>query len=286
MIGVTGATGQLGRLVIKSLLEKTEATNIVALVRDVDKAEDLETLGVQVRHADYDQPESLTATLQGIDKLLLISSSEVGKRVQQHQAVIDAAKGADLTLFAYTSLLKADTSPMMLAEEHKITEAAIKAAELPAVILRNGWYTENHTQNIGGVLEAGAMAGAAEQGALHTASRKDYAEAAAAVLTSDDSHVGKVYELAGDEGFTLEQYSAEITRQSGKELATHLLSEADFAQLLVQIGLPEGFAAVLADSEAQAAKGWLAETSGTLSTLIGRPTTPLADSVAKALKAL
>jgi len=283
MIAITGANGQLGRLVITSLLEKTDAANIIALVRNPDSAAELKTLGIEVRQADYNKPETLINAFEGVDKLLLISGSEVGSRVQQHQAVIDAVKDKGLTLFAYTSILKADASPMILAQEHKVTEQAIKDAGLPAVILRNGWYSENYTQSIGGVLAGGTVAGAAEQGKLHTAARKDYAEAAAIVLTSELSHVGNVYELAGDEGFTLGQYAAEISRQSGKHIQFQSMAGGDFANLLVQIGLPEGFAGVLADAEIQAASGWLADDSKTLSELIGRDTTPLAESITAAL---
>ena len=283
MIAITGANGQLGRLVITHLLEKTDAKNIVALVRNLDSAAELQALGIEVRQADYNKPETLANAFEGIDKLLLISSSEIGSRAQQHQAVIDAVKDKGLALFAYTSILRADTSPMMLAQEHKVTEQAIKEAALPAVILRNGWYSENYTQSIAGVLEAGMLAGAGKEGKLFTAARNDYAEAAATVLTSEQSHAGKVYELAGDEGFTLAEYAAEIAKQSGKSIQFKDMSEADFSNLLVQVGLPKGLADVLADSEACAADGWLAEDSKTLSQLIGRDTTPLAESIAAVL---
>lgn len=285
MIAITGATGKLGRLVIESLLSKTEASNLVALVRNPQAADDLKALGLQVRQADYDKPETFTTALEGVTKLLLISGSEVGKRAQQHQAVIDAAKAAKLELFVYTSLLHADTSKMMLADEHKVTEAAIKAAELPAVILRNGWYTENYVESVGGVLHAGAVAGAAKNGVMNTAARKDYAEAAAVVLTSAQPEIGRVYELAGDKGFTLAQYAAEIAKQTGKTINYAPMSQTEFNDMLVGVGLPEGLAAMLADSEANAAEGSLADNSGDLSALIGRPTTPLAETLAAALNA-
>ncbi|WP_022953175.1 SDR family oxidoreductase [Leucothrix mucor] len=285
MIAITGATGKLGRLVIESLLSKTEASNLVALVRNPQAADDLKALGLQVRQADYDKPETFTTALEGVSKLLLISGSEVGKRAQQHQAVIDAAKAAKLELFVYTSLLHADTSKMMLADEHKVTEAAIKATELPAVILRNGWYTENYVESVGGVLHAGAVAGAAKDGVMNTAARKDYAEAAAVVLTAAQPEIGRVYELAGDEGFTLAQYAAEIAKQTGKTINYAPMSQTEFNDMLVGVGLPEGLAAMLADSEANAAEGSLADNSGDLSALIGRPTTPLAETLAAALNA-
>lgn len=282
MIAITGANGQLGQRVIQSLLTRTTANNILALVRNPDTAGALKAQGVQVRKADYNDPATLAAAFQGVDKLLLISGSEIGSRVPQHRAVIDAAVEAGVGLIAYTSILKADTSPLILAQEHKATEALIKASGLPAVILRNGWYTENYTQSIQGVLQAGVVAGAAAQGKLHTAARKDYAEAAAVVLTSDQQ-AGKVYELAGDHGFTLADYAAEISRQTGRNIPFSAMTGADFEALLVQVGLPAGLAAVLAETEVHAADGWLADTSGTLSALIGRPTTPVAETIAESL---
>ncbi|HBR96748.1 MAG TPA: NAD(P)-dependent oxidoreductase [Gammaproteobacteria bacterium] len=286
MIAVTGASGQLGRLVITALLQRTNAADIVALVRNPDKVSDLAAQGVQVRAFDYNAPDTLAPALSGVDKLLLISASDIGSRLPQHQAVIDAANASGVNLLAYTSILRADSSLLALAEEHKATEAAIQASGLPAVILRNGWYTENYTQSIGGVLQAGAVAGAAKDGRLHTAARADYAEAAAVVLTANDDHAGKVYELAGDAGFTLADYADEIARQSGKTIAYQAMSGEAFTAMLVSIGLPDAFAGLLADAEVNAADGWLAHDGNDLSTLIGRPTTPLSDSVTAALAGL
>lgn len=282
MIAVTGANGQLGQWVIKSLLTKTPAESIIALVRNPEKAASLKSMGVQVRKADYNEPDSLTQALIDVEKLLLISSSEVGQRVQQHAAVIDAAKAARVSLLVYTSILKADTSPLILAQEHKETEALLKASGLPVAILRNGWYTENYTESLAGVLQAGAVLGAAEEGRLYTASRQDYAEAAAVVLTSPNQ-VGKIYELAGDKGFTLAEYAQEISKQTSKEIPYKNLAMNAFTELLIQVGLPEGFAGAIADSEVHAANGWLAEDSQTLSRLIGRPTTPLSETITAAL---
>lgn len=282
MIGVTGASGQLGRLVIDNLLKKTDASQVVALVRNAGHADDLQALGVEVRQADYDQPDTLQEAFAGLDKLLLISSNAVGQRFPQHQAVIDAAKEAGVRLLAYTSILNCDTNPMMLADEHKQTEAAIQESGVPAVILRNGWYTENYTMNLPSILQAGVVPGAAAEGKLHTAARNDYAEAAAVILTTDDQ-AGKVYELAGDNGYTLAEFAAEITAQSGKQVNYQSMTGDELAQLLVQVGLPEGFAAALADSEVHAANGFLEQQCGTLSALIGRPTKPLSDSIAQVL---
>lgn len=283
MIAVTGATGQLGRLVIQALLARTDASNILALVRSPEKAKHFASLGVSVRQADYNQPETVRSALKGVKKLLLISSSAVGERVSHHQAVIEAAKHADLSLFAYTSILKADTSPMALAQEHSITEQMIKMANLPAVILRNGWYTENYSQAVDLAVHNGFVVGAAGQGRFYTASRADYAEAAAVVLTSTENQVGKVYELAGDTGFTLSEFAQEIAQQSGRAISYNNVTGEEYAALLIKMGLPEGFAGALADSEVHAGKGWLANGDRAMSQLIGRGTTSLKKSIEAAL---
>jgi len=282
MIIITGATGQLGRLVIAALLEKVPAASIVAAVRNVDKAQDLAALGVQVRYADYNQADSWNAALQGAEKVLLISSSEVGQRTQQHQTVIDAAKRAGVKLLAYTSILKADTSALILAEEHRETEAAIQASGLPSVLLRNGWYTENYTLGVPTALSYGAVFGCAGDGRIASAGRADYAEAAAAVLTSDHQ-AGKVYELAGDSAYTLSELAAEIGRQGGKVIDYVNLSEQEFASVLIDAGLPDAFATLLVDADAGVAKGALLDDSGQLSELIGRPTLSLEAAVKAAL---
>ncbi|HYD39733.1 MAG TPA: NAD(P)H-binding protein [Anaeromyxobacter sp.] len=202
MIAVTAATGHLGRLVLEELLQKVPAGQVIAAVRNPDKAKDLVARGVEVRTADYDQPATLDAALQGAEKLLFISGSEAGKRGPQHRAVVDAARRAGVKLVAYTSILHADTTPLALAAEHKETEAALHASGLPVVLLRNSWYTENYTERLGPVLQRGVVLGAAGEGRVAAAARADYAAAAAAVLTTP-GHEGKVYELAGDAPFTL-----------------------------------------------------------------------------------
>jgi NAD(P)H dehydrogenase (quinone) len=284
-IAVTGATGQLGRLVIAQLRAIAPQARIVGLVRNPAKAQDIADLGVELRVADYDAPETLDAALAGVDKLLLISSSAVGQRIAQHSHVIDAAKAAGVTLLAYTSILRADTSPMALATEHLATEKLIRASGIPLVLLRNGWYTENYTGSIGAALQHNAVLGAAGTGRISGAARADYAAAAVAVLTGD-AQAGKVYELAGDTGFTLADYAAEIAAQSGKPVVYRDLPEADYAAALRAIGLPAFFADLLAESDAKAAAGSLEDDGRQLSALIGRPTTPLADTVRAALAAL
>ncbi|WP_440878557.1 SDR family oxidoreductase [Vibrio natriegens] len=275
MIAVTGATGQLGQLVIKHLLNKVEPQQIVALVRNIEKAASLTSLGVQVRQADYSKPETLESALDGVAKLLLISSSEVGQRASQHKNVIDSAKKAGVELLAYTSLLHADTSPLALAEEHVVTEAYLKQAEVPHVLLRNGWYTENYLASVAPALANGGFIGCAKDGKISSTAREDYAEAAAAVLTSEAEQNGKVYELSGDEAYTLSELSALISKKSGKAIPYINMEEADFAKALEGAGLPAPFAAVLANSDTGASQGALYDDSKTLSSLIGHPTKSL-----------
>ena len=283
MIVITGASGQLGRLVIAQLLETVPASRLVAAVRDPAKVADLAAKGVQVRQADYSQPATLDRAFEGAEKVLLISSSEVGQRVTQHQAVIEAAKRAGVKLLAYTSVLHADTSALGLAEEHRQTEAALAQSGVPAVVLRNGWYHENYTAGVAHAVANGAHFGSAGEGRISSAARADYARAAAVVLTAAEDQAGKVYELAGDESYTLKEFAAQIAEQSGKPVIYTDLPEADYKGALLQAGLPEFVAELLANSDTAAAKGALFDDSRQLSRLIGRPTTPLTSSIAEAL---
>lgn len=278
MIAVTGATGQLGQLVINALLKTVAASEIVALVRDPAKAQALSDKGVQVRRGDYNDKTALERALQGVEKLLLISSSEVGQRTSQHRNVIEAAKSAGVQLIAYTSLLHAGTSPLGLAAEHVETEKLLADSGLAYALLRNGWYSENYLASVPAALQHGLFIGSAGEGKIASATRADYAEAAARVLTLDDQ-AGRVYELAGDEAWTLRDLCASLSALSGNTVAYQNLSEADFAAALMGAGLPEGFAKLLADSDAGAAKGGLFDDGHQLSALIGRPTTPLAASL-------
>ncbi|EKK5244411.1 SDR family oxidoreductase [Cronobacter sakazakii] len=283
MIAITGATGQLGQRVIDTLLNTVAAQEIVAIVRNPAKAAALSTRGVQVRAADYNDAAALTAALAGVEKLLLISSSEIGQRATQHRNVIDAAKTAGVKLIAYTSLLHADRSPLGLADEHVATEKMLADAGIPYVLLRNGWYTENYLASVPPALEHGVFIGSAGDGKIASASRQDYAEAAAKVLTLDNQ-AGRVYELAGDHAWTLRDLTALLSKETGKTVAYQNLSEADFAAALTGAGLPEGFAKLLADSDIGASKGGLFDGSHQLSALIGRPTTSLEASLRESLK--
>ncbi|EGQ5296018.1 NAD(P)-dependent oxidoreductase [Enterobacter cloacae] len=278
MIAITGATGQLGRLVIEQLLKTVPANQIVAIVRNPAKAEALSQQGIVVHQGDYTDQAALTTALKGVEKLLLISSSEVGQRATQHQNVINAAKAAGVTFIAYTSLLHADNSPLGLHVEHVATEKALATSGIPYALLRNGWYTENYLASAPPALEHGVFIGAAGEGKIASATRADYAAAAAKVV-SEEGHAGKVYELAGDSAWTLSELAAELSKQSGKPVVYQNMSEADFAAALKSVGLPAGLADMLADSDVGASKGGLFDDSHTLSKLIGRATTSLAESV-------
>jgi len=280
-IAVTGSTGQLGRLVIAALKQKLAPSNIVALARSTAKAADL---GVTVREADYGSVATIETALQGVDTLLLISSSELGQRAEQHRNVIRAAQAAGVSRIVYTSLLRADTSTLSLAPEHVETEVALKQSGLRHTILRNGWYTENYTGSIPAALANGAFIGSAGNGRISSAARADYAQAAAEVVTGE-GHDGKVYELSGDESYTLADLAAEISRQTGKDIPYTDLPEADYAAILTKVGLPEGIAQAIASWDVAASQGALYDEGRTLSALIGRPTTPLGDVVAQALTA-
>ncbi|MFE6287869.1 NAD(P)H-binding protein [Streptomyces sp. NPDC057877] len=281
-IVVTGATGHLGRHVIGQLLEKVPADQVTAVVRNPEKAADLAARGVRIAVADYDAPETFDGLFTTGDKVLLISGSEVGKdRVGQHKAVIDAAAAAGVALLAYTSA--PGTLTAALADDHRATEEILTSSGAPYVLLRNGWYHENYTENLAPVLAHDAVVAAAGAGRVASAARADYAAAAVAVLTGE-GHENRTYELSGDEAWSFAEYAAELTRQTGREIAYNAVSGEVLTGILTGAGVPEAFASVLVGVDASIEKGELAVTSGDLSRLAGRPTTPLAEAVADALK--
>jgi len=285
MIAVTGATGHLGRLVIENLLDRgVPAGEIVAIARNPEKATDFAARGVQVRQADYTRPETLVPALQGVEKLVLVSGSELGQRLAQHTNIVRAAREAGVRFLAYTSILNAGTSKMQLAAEHLASEELIRASGIPFVLLRNSWYLENYTENLDPALEHGVLLGSADNGRVSAAARADYAAAASAVVTGD-GHENHTYELGGDEAFTLAELADVISRESGKPVAYRDLPEEEYAQALMSFGLPEPVARMLADSDRGIARGELFTDSGDLRRLIGRPTTPLREAVAAALRA-
>ncbi|MDJ0342018.1 SDR family oxidoreductase [Streptomyces sp. H10-C2] len=282
-IVVTGATGQLGRLVIDELLERVPADRIAAAVRDADKAADFAARGVELRIADYSAPETLKDAFHPGDTVLLISSNDLEGRLPQHTAVIDAAKEAGVALLAYTGVLGGPEADFELASAHRETEKLILASGLPYTFLRNGWYTENYTRQLPQVLEHGAVVGSAGEGRVATASRRDYA-AAAAVVLAGEGHENTAYELSGDVAWSLTEYAAEVTKQAGKDVVYTDLPVDAFHQVLTGSGMPEAVAAVFTDVDVAISRGRLAITTGDLARLIGRPTTTLAVTVAEALK--
>ena len=278
---VTGASGQYGAFAVEALLKTVPAANIVALVRRSEAAAPLEAKGVEVRIGDYSDLASLEKAFAGIDRLLFVSTSAVGdERVAQHANVVEAAKKVGVGFIAYTSILKAGQVDFSLSRQHQLTEETLAATGIPYAFLRNSWYTENNMAAVPVALQYGAVMGAAGDGRISGATRKDYAEAAAAVITADAPAPNAVYELAGDESYSLADLAAEISRLSGKPVAYNSLSEADYKAALLDAGLPEPVADMLADSDAAAAKGALEDNSKTLSGLIGRPTTPWTETLA------
>ena len=281
---VTGASGQLGSLVIDALLKTEDPADIAALIRRPEAAAPLQAKGIDTRLAAYTDAKALTAAFEGVERLLLISSSEVGQRAAQHATVIEAARAAGVTFIAYTSLLNATSSPLtILPAEHVATEEALAASGLHHAILRNGWYTENYVMGAGAALQLGTLYAAAGEGRIASAARQDYAEAAAAVLTGDLPASGTVYELAGDTSYTLAEFAAELSALSGRTIPYVSLPEADYAAALERAGLPEPVARMLADSDTGAAQGGLDSSDSTLSRLIGRPTTPWQRTLAASL---
>ena len=281
-IVVTGATGHLGRHVVDQLLEKVPAERITAVVRSAEKAADLAGRGVRIAVADYNAPETFDGLFAAGDKVLLVSGNEFDKgRVGQHRVVIDAAEAAGVALLAYTSAPGSLTAA--LADDHRGTEEALLGSGVPYVLLRNGWYHENYTENLAPVLEHNAVVAAAGEGRVSSASRADYAAAAVAVLTGE-GHENKTYELGGDEAWSFAEYAAELSRQTGKEIVYNPVAPEALTGILAGAGVPGPMAAVLAGVDVSIEKGELVVDSGDLSRLAGRPTTPLAEAVAAALK--
>ncbi|GAA3026647.1 SDR family oxidoreductase [Streptosporangium longisporum] len=284
-IVVTGATGHLGRLTIEALLRRgIPAADIIATGRDIARIKDLADRGITVRRADFSDTDGLAEAFAGADRLLLISASvPVGERVANHRRVIDAAASAGVSLVAYTSTTHADTATTVIGATHGETEKDLRDRGIPSVLLRNGWYLENYTSQLPQILQNGVVVGAAGEGRISAASRADYAEAAAVVLTAE-GHTGAVYELGGDESFTLTELAAAITDAAGKQVTYSDLPVADFAQVLAAAGLPAELAEVLADADRGMNRGEMYTDSGDLHRLIGRPPVPLAEALAVALR--
>jgi NAD(P)H dehydrogenase (quinone) len=276
---VTGASGHLGRLVVEDLLARgVPAADIVAIVRTPAKAADLAERGVDVRHGDYSRPDTLSAALAGVRRLLLVSGSEPGRRVAQHTAVIQAARAAGVERILYTSILRADTSTNPLAPDHNATEQILLRSGVPSTRLRNSWYIENYTAQLDQYLESGEIVDDADSGRISGALRVDYAAAAGAALTEDVAG-DIVYELGGTAPFTLAELADTITEVTGTKVLYHDLSPAEFVVALQRAGLDPGVAVFLADIGESIAHGDLETTSDDLTRLLGRPSTPLAEAI-------
>lgn len=280
---VTGATGQLGSRIVQQLLRKLPAASVVAGGRKADKAQALVARGVEFRTVDYDSPASVDAAMAGVSRVVLVSGTDVGRRVPQHKAVIDAAARAGVKLLGYTSILRATESPLLLAQEHRGTEEVLAASKVPYILLRHGWYTENSTNSAKLAIQFGIVQTCAGDGRFSTASRDDYAEADATLILRDGHTAGQRYELAGSTSFTRQEYADMLARKGGKKVSCVQLSQEDYKQALVKAGLPDPVANIISNSDAGAAKGWLFDDSRTLEKVIGRPTVTLEQTLDAAL---
>ena len=279
-IAVTGAAGHLGRHIIDSLLARDVAAgDIVAIVRTASKAADLADRGITVAEAAYEDTAALTSALRGVDRLVLVSGSEVGRRLAQHTSILDAAKAAGVGFIAYTSLLNAETSELSLAPEHRDTEALLASSGIDHVLLRNGWYWENYASNLDAARATGHLFGPAGEGRVAGAARRDYAEAAAVVVTTD-GHAGKTYELGGQPSITYPQLAQAIGTVIGAEVSYVDQTVEEYQQTLEGAGLPTEIAQMLAGWDVAIAGGALQNSSTDLEDLIGRPATPAAEALA------
>ncbi|TDC36560.1 NAD-dependent epimerase/dehydratase family protein [Micromonospora sp. 15K316] len=285
-IAITGATGQLGRLVIEELLTAgVPADRITAVARSAEKAADLVARGVRLHLGDYDRPETFAGAFRPEDRVLLISASDVGRRIAQHAAVVDAAAAAGVAQLAYVGVFGGPKADFLLAGEHRATEELILATGLPYTFLRNNWYSDASmfTGDLAGIMARGAIANSVHaESRIATAPRADYAAAAAAVLTSD-AHLNTAYELSGDTAWTFGEFAEMITRQSGAEVVHTYLPPHEQKAILAAAGVPDAIAEILVDVDDAINRGALAGTPGDLSRLIGRPTTPMTETVAAAL---
>jgi len=273
---VTGATGQLGRLTVESLLERgVDPAEIVATGRSVEKLSDLAERGVRVERFDFDDVAESVSWLGAGDVLLLVSASEPGKRVPQHTAVVELAQRSGVARIVYTSAPAADDTTLVLAPEHAATEQVIRASGLPFTFLRNGWYTENYAATVDQARATGVVANSAGDGRIASAPRADFAEAAAVALVTD-GHDNAVYELSGDVAWDFDEFAATLTEVLGREVSYQRLTPEEHRQALLGAGIDEGTAGFVVALDQNAAEGVLGVTTGELAKLIGRPTVPLA----------
>ena len=280
---VTAASGHFGPLVVESLLARgADPADIVASARDTSKLEELAARGIRTVELDYARPETIAPALEGVDTVLLVSGSEPGSRFTGHQNVIDAAKSAGITKLVYTSAPKATTADYALGADHRATEEAIAASGVPAVIVRHNWYTENYTADVSRTASTGVIAASVADGRVASATRADYADGDAVVLL-EDGHVGQVYEFGGDVAWDYTELVAAAAEVVGRDVTYQSLSTAEHVAMLEGFGLDAGTAAFVAGIDSAIRDGVLGDTDGTLSRLIGRPTTPLVDGLRAAV---
>lgn len=276
---VTGATGPFGRLAVDTLLRRgVPARSVFALVRDPAKVDDLVALGVGIREGDYDRPETLESALEGIERLLIVSGNEAGRRTDQHGAVIRAADAADVGYIVYTSILRADDTDLARAPEHAATETMLRESGLPFAVARNSFYTEVYTGRIGEYVARGEIVGAAADGRIAAATRADFAEAAVALLTGDMIDQGGVHELGGP-SFTMAELAATITEVTGTPVRYRDLPGDELTRTLTAAGLSAEDAGFVASLDLAIARGELDASPDALTALLGRAPTPLADAV-------
>lgn len=283
-IAVTAASGNLGPLVVDELLKRgVRPSQIVAVVRDPSKVNALAVQGVTIRLGNYDNPPSLIAAFEGVDRVLVISGSELGRRVQQHANAIDAARDAGVSLVAYTSILRAGEATVNpLLEEHVGTEQYLESSGLPFVMLRHGFYTENYVAQARQALASGELVTSAGEGRTASASRRDFAAAAAEVLTSP-GHEGRRYALAGDTGWTMHDLAEVVGRVESQQVHVRQVDAALHLETLLGTGVPEPFAKVMVAIDQAVLAGELDTAGDDLARLAGRPTTPLDEGLPAAL---
>ncbi|MEC0206436.1 SDR family oxidoreductase [Paenibacillus lautus] len=280
---VTGASGQLGGLVLQHLLKKVPASHIVAVVRNLEKASAVVELGIEVRQGDYNDPESLHNAFVAGTKLLFISGSETDDpiRVVQHANVVKAARDVGIKHIAYTSFAFAEDNPFALV--HMATEYAIRTTNIPYTFLRNGGYTEFFVNpSLKANVENGTIITNANKGKVNSVNRSDLALAAATVLT-EDGHENKEYNLVSNHPWSFDDLAEILSEVSGKSVVHQSVSFEEEKNILVRAGMPESFAETTAFIYNTIAEGNMERTTDDLKKLIGFQT-PINELVIKALQ--
>ncbi|WP_139488824.1 SDR family oxidoreductase [Brevibacillus dissolubilis] len=280
---VTGATGKLGSKVVEALLKTVPTSQLAVSVRNPEKAEHLRAQGVEVRHGDFDHPETLDAAFAGIDRLLIISADGDNEtRIRQHTHAVEAAARAKVGFIAYTSLGNATESQLFLAATHQATEAAILKTGIPYSFLRNNWYLENETASIQAVMAGAPWLTSAGSGKVGWAPRQDYAEAAAAVLAGD-GHENTTYELSGPL-LTQEELASALGTVLGKEVSVQQVDDATYADVMKGAGVPDFVIPILVAIQQGIREGSLEIESNDFEKLLGRPVTPINEALGQLVR--